>query len=1853
MKQTKFFNLVVSALVMASMIFGGFTQASASAPAQGAPAPQTGVEGQDTQPPTPPDQIDRITPAERQAAADLNTSRGLLPGVAGLTSSTGQGNQPRSAAAPADPSVTPHYFGPYANYANSPLPKGPIGSLTIDDGGTGYVVGDPINIYDVYGTGMGATAQVATVGVNGAITGVTITDPGADYSAPIVVADSGDGNAAFTPVLDPNALSGGLRKFVDTLPGLGPTGANNLGNYISVGVPDTTTYGTAFNASFAADYYEIALVEFTQQLHSDLPPTTIRGYVQLETPVIKAKLLLSDPLYVGVPLTYLDGSPIYYPGTTDQVIATDEPRYLGATLVATQGTPIRIKFYNFLPTGAGGDLFIPVDETVMGAGEGPLTTGGADCNRDVADCEKYTQNRATLHLHGGLVPWISDGTPHQWVTPAGENTQYPKGVSVAYVPDMPNPGDGALTFYYNNQQSARLQFYHDHAYGITRLNVYAGEAAGYVVTDVVEQDLINGTNDSGVNPGHWQVLPGIGVPLILQDKTFVDATTIDAQDPTWKWGTGLVDPSTGRRTPNTGDMWLPSVYMPIQNPWDPAAGANAFGRWQYGPWFWPPTENILHGPIANEYYDPACNPALTWCEPPMRPDMPTPSMGMEAYMDTSMVNGAVYPYVEIQPQAYRFRILNAANDRFYNLQMYVAVDANGNACDVNTNPTPAAESTGVACTEVRMVDALANPNFPTWPADAREGGVPDPTLSGPEWIQIGTEGGFLPSPVTIPNQPISWQRNPGFFNAGNVLDHSLLLGNAERADVIVDFSAYAGKTIILYNDAPTAFPALDPRYDYYTGNPSQMDSGGAPTTQAGYGPNTRTVMQIRVANTTPTPYNLNNLNYVFSHDDGLNKPSVFEASQPDIIVPQAAYASAYGNSYTSPTDATQYAKITDRAMTFTPMGSTTPVTVNFEEKAIHDEMGASYDIEFGRMSGNLGLELPGTNNLNQNIILYGYASPPVDFFSYAPGISQLATLPDGTTLWKITHNGVDTHPIHIHLANAQLVNRVGWDGLIIPPDANELGWKETIRINPLESTIWAVRPELPVQPFDIVNSERPIDPTYPIGTDLMGPPGGFIDPALNAVNVPNHVVNYGWEYVWHCHILSHEEMDMMHSLVYAITPDAPSGLTASGIAGTVDLSWTDNSVNETDFTVQRSQDGTTWTDIVVPSATGPAKGGTINYADTTATPGELYIYRVLATNIVGDRMVYPAAVGFPTVTRSSAASNTVANQLGVMSILRADANPTNAASVDFDVTFSQAVTVDMVGPDFTDFALTSSTVTSPFITAITGSGSAYTVTVNTGTNSGILDLDMVNASLGGPFTTGEVYTVEKAAPTVVSVVRTAGFANPTNLSGVNFTVTFDKAVTGVDVADFATSGTMPAASVLSVAGSGTTYTVTALTGVGNGTLGLNVLNNGSVVNSTGTPLDAGFTGTEFYTVDTVPPTVVSSTRVDANPTVLSSVRFTVTFSEAVTGVDTLDFGLYPTVTGASITSVTGTGTTRTVTVSTGTGAGSLRLNVQDNNSIKDAVNNSLGGTGTQSYSAGQSYTVRTGNFQKLSPANLATGVILNPTLSWNTSNTATSYEYCIDTTPGTTCDSVAGWVSVGTSLSVPLTNLTSNTTYYWQVRANLFSSAVTYANNAWWSFTTMGNVVPGAFAKSAPVTATVGAPTTQVLSWAAATSTDQYEYCIDTTPGTTCDSVAGWVSTGLNRTVAPAGLVRGTKYYWQVRAVNVYGTTEANAGTWWTFSTVPGTFQKLNPTNGKTNVSLNTAISWNASTGATSYEYCIDTTAGSTCDSVAGWVSTGTTRTVNLVGLNPNTTYYWQVRSVFDGGYTYANNAWWSFRTAP
>jgi len=62
-----------------------------------------------------------------------------------------------------------------------------------------------------------------------------------------------------------------------------------------------------------------------------------------------------------------------------------------------------------------------------------------------------------------------------------------------------------------------------------------------------------------------------------------------------------------------------------------------------------------------------------------------------------------------------------------------------------------------------------------------------------------------------------------------------------------------------------------------------------------------------------------------------------------------------------------------------------------------------------------------------------------------------------------------------------------------------------------------------------------------------------------------------------------------------------------------------------------------------------------------------------------------------------------------------------------------------------------------------------------------------------------------------------------------------------------------------------------------------------------------------------------------------------------------------------------------------------------------------------------------------------------------------------------------------------------------------------------------------------------------------------YEYCLDTVNNNACDT--GWISTGATRSVSRSGLSARTTYYWQVRAVNAVGSTMANAGTWWRFTT--------------------------------------------------------------------------------------------------
>ncbi len=1093
-----------------------------------------------------------------------------------------------------------------------------ISSVTLKTFGLGYTRPPAMIVTDRTGRkGTGRGSSVAASINDGSITSINVTHPGSGYISP-----------------------GGIRKFVDTLPGLTAAGVNDLGQYLPVAEADQSTFSNT-------DYYVIALVQHREQMHSDLPPTLLREYVQLSTSVVPGKhVALQTDLLNGtsVATTMPDGSQAY---------GVDDPHFLGPVIMAQKDRAVRIVFYNLLPKGSDGDLFLPTDSTIMGSGPGPASMSAPTDSGSVLDevrnpvCTQYPKsdscfkdNRAIVHLHGGITPWISDGTPHQWITPADESTPWPQGVAVQNVPDMVGAGrpagvpdcssstDGCQTFYYTNQQSARLMFYHDHAWGITRLNVYAGGAAGYIIQDPTEKKLVdNGT------------IPSDQIPLVIQDRTFVpESSQLATQDPTWdssRWG-------------GYGNLWYHHVYMPAQNPADPS-GLSTFGRWFYGPWFWPPATDVPYGPIDNPYYnkDPATNfttdlatpcsldDPSTWqyqtapyCEPPKIPGTPNISAGMEQFNDTPFVNGTAYPTTTVDPKSYRFRILNAANDRSWNLQWYVA-DNTG---------------TEVALKPAELAAAQTDPNVvPT----------PDTTRSpeGPNWIQIGSEGGFLPAPVVVPNQPTTWITDPTRFDVGNVDKHALLVAPAERADAIVDFSKFAGKTLILYNDAPAAYPGRIACYDYYTGGPD-LSPACAPSTLPGYGPNTRTIMQVKVSNNTAAPtFDLSTLQAAFAHHaDG---SGVFEEGQHPIIVGQAAYNSAYGTSFADSGDCTNpsstikcdgFARIAQQGgdpFTFdTLLGP--KLSIPLKPKALHDETNSANFDEYGRMTANMGVEAVPATPAGQNIILYPYTFPGTEVIDASnltvgdTNVTPISSADDGTQIWKITHNGVDTHPIHFHLYDVQVLNRVTWDNIIIPPDPTELGWKDTVRVSPLEDTIVALRPVIPSLPWEIPNSIRELNPMMMDGVELPTSVRGLAtDPSGNPITVTNHLVNFGWEYVWHCHILSHEEMDMMRPQEVAVPPIQPGTLAFD--TGTTTLSWVDNSIADTAYVVQKQVGGAgPWTDLttIQTDLTAPNTTGPMSYVDATFASDDAY--RVVAQNTVGDVTDYGAGTtGFPTVTAQS------------------------------------------------------------------------------------------------------------------------------------------------------------------------------------------------------------------------------------------------------------------------------------------------------------------------------------------------------------------------------------------------------------------------------------------------------------------------------------------------------------------------------------------------------------------------------------------------------------------------------------------
>ena len=707
-----------------------------------------------------------------------------------------------------------------------------------------------------------------------------------------------------------------IRKFVTTLPGLGPAGANNIGQYLPLATKTTTTF-----AGLPTDVYNIGVKPFGEKMHPDLKKAThFWGYYDL---------------------------------------ATGDQKYLAGVIVAKRGTPVLLNVTNQLPNKE----LIPIDPTL--AASATQTVG------------QLPKNRIVTHLHGGLTPWFSDGTPFQWFTPSGMT-----GASFMNVPGT-NPPPGTATYYYPMDQSARLVWYHDHAIGITRTNAYAGIASALIITDAFETFLL----DQGLLPDL------VGIPLVIQDKTFV-ASNILTQDPTWKWG-------------KESDLWYPHEYEFNNGPF-PACTLNPKGRVEYGPCVDPPA--VL--PDSSFY------------------TLPNPSVVPEFFADTAMVNGAPYPMVNVTDKTFRFRILNGSQARFWHLNLYYESSTPGEA----------------------------NTSSP-----------------GPAMYQVGTEGGFLPAVAVHPNGIPCPLTDPDTANQDGPFN--LLLAPAERADVLIDFTGLAGSSFILFNDAPGPFPGGDPRNDYFTGDPDQTASGGAPSTVAGHGPNTRTIMKIVVGSGSPGPLpNVTTLNTALANNFNGGNPGV-PPQQPPLLAPFNASSGQFE----------------------IPAG--TPIR--------NITLNEDFD-EFGRLLQRGGTDTPFTNN--QRGTTFGQ--------NFLDSITEVVSA-GAVEAWDIYNNTGDTHPWHFHLVNVQVVGRgifafttdslgfpiptfgsftdlSGTAGKLTPPDPNEQGWKETVRMNPGEITRVIIRFDLPTLPAS------------------MG------DPVSLRTG--------GHEYVHHCHILEHEEHDMMRTL---------------------------------------------------------------------------------------------------------------------------------------------------------------------------------------------------------------------------------------------------------------------------------------------------------------------------------------------------------------------------------------------------------------------------------------------------------------------------------------------------------------------------------------------------------------------------------------------------------------------------------------------------------------------------------------------------------------------------------------------------
>ena len=788
------------------------------------------------------------------------------------------------------------------------------------------------------------------------------------------------------------------------------------------------------------DEYDIAVRQFKQQIL----PGGIWNTVNGRTDAFPATTIWSyGPEGDAVPdSAALGGAAGVAPAPNSQF------NYPAYTVENIKDRTAKVNWINDLVDANGDALphLFAVDQSLHWANPAADCLGGelrTDCMGTTA--APYTGPVPIItHVHGAHTAAAGDGYTEAWWLPAADNitcvdrdpiTGVPVAIPTGHDPvnntwnvvcegtianqltnrggivvDNTNSNDpdfgggqGVGRFGYHNDQPSATLWYHDHSLGMTRLNVMAGPAGFWLIRDA---DAVGG--ETGLTAG--SVLPG-PAPVYGEDLATTNfPASLGGSRNKYREIPIVIQ---GRSFNTDGSLFYPDnrAFFEGLN----VAGTEAAGTSQF-----PPGTGELQIDMD-----------------PLTSDI-APMWNPEAFFNTMVVNGVTWPKLEVAPAQYRFRLLNGSNSRFINLALKIT-DAAGNP--VTANKTSYIIRKG----KIKKLHTLVNEL---------------------DFFQIGAEQSLKPTVTAVRTGFATAVTSTNIGDDGSVINpaaqstaqQALLMGLAERADVIVDFRGLPNGTIItMTNTAPDApfggFPdvAADP------GTTGQV---------------MRFVVNKKHLGLSPTDELRDNKNAIIN-------PLTAATNVQDLVVDPVALGD------------------------FT-VAVTNPTT---RELALVEEESALICVDVDVL-GNV-VQLPAFTPVagacqDINGTIHATALP------FAPKAAVLGTVDtagiptvtlwsdpivtnpnaDGTGTqtaeqWNLWNFTVDGHPIHVHLVGFKVLGRSAIGGgasVVATPtgvEAWEDGWKDTVITYPGEVTSIAAD-------FDV-----------------------------NGL------------YVWHCHIVEHEDNEMM------------------------------------------------------------------------------------------------------------------------------------------------------------------------------------------------------------------------------------------------------------------------------------------------------------------------------------------------------------------------------------------------------------------------------------------------------------------------------------------------------------------------------------------------------------------------------------------------------------------------------------------------------------------------------------------------------------------------------------------------------